>query len=563
MGKIKFFLIKFKKKWDEYPFFASIFVFAAIFIFFGIIYFNNPGISEMDDHFFHFKYSYLLRTEGLKAINNFKWIYFSEYIQENNRYPVSLFQVLSIPFTYVKDMILGLKINGVFWASLTVALIYYIFRKSKIKYALVFILILLSSQHFFKRIIMGRPFVLTMALVILEIYLASNKKYRMLFVVSLFHVLWHQSTFFLPIIITIMAERARYIESKMVFLKNIINVTVAVVIGMAFYPGFPKNLWAWIRDLISINYASNYAGLRGEGSELYTVDPLNVFFGATDVFFLIVVVSTAFVIYYYISSKSTAVNKKISEKSEYSVLIYTSFIFLLISILGASSVSGRFFDFYFPIAVYLGGLIFARIIKDKNIFLHHAIRNYLVFAVVIFYIFAVGNNFINKEVDISKKDYRPIEKISEWIENKSSEKEIIFLNNWSWFATSFFYNNKNFYAMGIEPKILSNYDKKLYWKWYNIFHYNYYCEKEEDCQNEAQEVSKKLADLKDNEKNIFAKENGRKIINSIKEDFNSRFLVSDSAILSATIELNNDQIDEKFESKSEYNGLILKAYKFK
>jgi hypothetical protein len=150
--------------------------FVVIFSFFSFTYVDSPGEPRIDDHYFHLKYAYLLRTEGLEAINNFNWIYFNGLAHGSGRYPVTLFNVMLIPFTFISDMITALKFVDVFILSTSISIIYYSMKKMKVKYAFLVSLLLLSIEYMTLRLLLGRAFILIIALIFLEVYFTSAKK---------------------------------------------------------------------------------------------------------------------------------------------------------------------------------------------------------------------------------------------------------------------------------------------------------------------------------------------------------------------------------------------------
>lgn len=559
VDKIKKGIKMIRDSWNNYPFFASFCILTLVFLAYSFIYINNQGISALDDQFFHFKYAYLLWISGWDVVTNFDWISLSRVAQEHTGYELSLFQISMIPFTFVRDMIVGLKLYDIFGASLCLGLMYYVFRKSQIKAPLIFLLILSSSGYFLARILMGRGFVLIIALAFLEIYLAVGKKYKKLFWIFLLHVLWHQATFFFPLMIVAVVEAARYIASQKMFWKNFFSAGIASVLGMAFSLNFPYNIIALIKGLRDIHMNIIQSGFKAEGNEVYVKNSLSSFFGSSEFFFLIFFICTAAVIYYYILGKR---EKKVND-NDLSVLMYAIFFFSLISIAGSLLVSGRFYDFYIPSVIFLGAIIITKITVDGKINLNKNISRYLFFGLMLFYIFSVSNVFLNLQIAISKNDYRPWKEAAEWVRTKSDGRESIFLQNWSYFPVSFFYNSGNTYTMGIEPITLLDYDPKLYWKWYNIFASNYYCEERRDCSSEANALAQKMNNYTDEQKNEIYKENGEKIVITIKNDFKARFIISDSSNFNKNLDLNNNLVKESFEVKSEINNSVVSAYELK
>ena len=55
-----------------------------------------------------------------------------------------------------------------------------------------------------------------------------------------------------------------------------------------------------------------------------------------------------------------------------------------------------------------------------------------------------------------------------WLKENTNKKDIVFYLNWGYFSFLFFWNQDNYYINGMDPVFLLKYDKKLYWKLYNM-----------------------------------------------------------------------------------------------
>ena len=55
-----------------------------------------------------------------------------------------------------------------------------------------------------------------------------------------------------------------------------------------------------------------------------------------------------------------------------------------------------------------------------------------------------------------------------WLKENTKERDIVFYLNWGYFPFLFFWNQSNYYINGMDPVFLLKYDKKLYWKLYNM-----------------------------------------------------------------------------------------------
>jgi hypothetical protein len=492
----------------------------------GVYSGNGP---KVDDHYFNFKYAYLLTTDFTKATQDFDWIALTPEIESGHRYGVNLFNFSLIPFTYIDNWLVGLHIADAFYASCFLTLLYFVLRRASVRYPLFFAFASMSIFYFFDRILSGRSFVFVLALIFLQIYFAIEKKYKYLFFAVFFHILWHQNTYFMPVIIVILVELSRYIVERKIYIKNIVVTPLAIVVAMMFYPGFPGSVFGWMTNIFKIQHSSIAEQTPISGGELwpknineYIVD--NVFL----MLFLIFVIVASVIVFVdiYKHKKDYDVNKK------YLIWICSLFLFILFCLCGSVFVSGRFFDFLIP-AIFVSGAFLISIlykrINDKEDIFQKILKITMTSTLVIL---IWQNIFINFK-EATKFDYEPAGKVAQWIEKESNNKrEKVFLYNWSVFPLMFFENSNNVYSMGIEPNSLKSKDEELYWKYYNIFRNRYYCEQMRDCRDEYEK-------LNDDEK----KENGRKIINSIKNDFGAKFIVSTSGLFTNILLQNLDLVD--------------------
>jgi hypothetical protein len=554
-----------KNLWCAKPLFAAAVVFFFVFAVYAIAYIPAVGASAIDDHFFHFRYASLIKEKGLDVVKNFPWIYYTKMAQEHIPFSVSLFHFALIPFTYIKNPILGLKISDIFWASLAYSSFYYLLRKIRIKWAFFYVLILLSFPYFSIRMLMGRAFILTPFIIFWELYLAGKKRYKTLFFLVVFHVFWHQATFFIPIVVVGLVEISRYlIEQKFVY-KNIISTALGTVVGMSFFPGFPGNIWSWVTGLFI--FSRDISGVPNmdkiEGIEILPVNLLS-FWTRSDVAVFLLILGVAVFLYFYLKDREADFFRGNQDNfAAWRILVYPSFLLVFLFFCFAILSSGRLLDFYFVGTIFLLALVLQRVFAEEGSAINSRLKSYIFFGVVIFF----GVAFLSslsalKENSRKNDDYRGIGEASKWIKERSTEGEVVFLHRWDNFPAAFFYNQKNNYTMGIEPNALLGYDPSLYWKWYNIFLYNFYCGLPKDCSEEKEALVKTLGSDQ-GKVDEFNKENSKKIIGSIKNDFKSRFIISSSSTFNSVLRQNLDLIDDSFLYTSKETGAKIGAFELK
>ncbi|PID52660.1 MAG: hypothetical protein CR972_00750 [Candidatus Moraniibacteriota bacterium] len=529
-----------KRNWKK-PIIATLILFIGFFVALSFFLIFSGGDPRPDDHYFHFKYAELLRTEGWDVVENFRWIYLHSGPDGVHHYSVSLFQFFLIPFTYFEDKFIGIHVADAFFASGLIAIIYYIMRREKVQHALFFTILFAGSTFFLNRFLLGRAFVLMVGFVYLEMHFAIRKKYTSLFFMVMIHILWHQATYFMPILVLCFVEISRYVVEKKVFLKNFFAVVLGTLTGMAFFPGFPGSLIKLLKQILIIkdSTTSNSMGTMG-GSEMFTKSTASISAGHIIAGIVLFACFWAVVYVYYAYKNEDPRVKGIIKKEQIIWFVCLSF-FVAFILVASFMVTGRFFDFAFPGFVFLAGCTFTILIKTNLIDAQAFEGKYFaiiscipLFCVSAFSFFSVYDN-------ASSYDVAPIKASADWINERSETSEKVFLHNWSYFVTLFFANSDNVYSMGLEPTTLKTYNEDLYWKYYNLFKSVYYCENRGDCKDELYDelmVKRTSSD----ERNMFKKENSKKIINSIKNDFDAKLIFSDSREFNGVLLLNAELI---------------------
>jgi hypothetical protein len=558
---------KFLALWQKSPLFASLGVGIIIFILYAIIYLPAAGVSTLDDHFFHFRIAKLFRQQGWSALTDFHWVYFVKNYQDGMRFGFSLFQLVLIPFTFFSNEILGLKLADILQISLVTGTFYYVLRKIRAPYAYFYLLIFISSYYMSARFMAGRAFALISILVMLEMYLAAAKKYYQFFIVSLIHVLWHQSTFFFPLGIGLIVEVIRMMQYQVFKVKTLIMGALAMVCGMAFFPEYPRNLFSWFSDVWRIHSVGvlDVEGIKNiEGIELKPME-LDKLVNISEIFFFLAMLGAGLMIFRYLQQKGIIkmsnsqiagdeVRKRDDEDENLlELLLFSQALFLLGCLLGTIAFSGRFSDFYLTGSIFLGAIAVTLIIKNRMITVSKQAGLFFRTVLLVFFVVFASVSLFNFHTNAMTKDFRHFQQAAEWISRQANPREIVFVDNWGFFSIMFFFNDKNYYSFGMEPMATLDYSPELFWKWFNLHENKMYCEKEYNCVKEKEEMVKMFRENPEYEK-PYLRESSNLIAKMIKEDFQSRFIVSQDEELNKLIELGNDTVKEKKIFYSRYQG---------
>jgi len=475
-------------------------VFIFFIILFSVIYFSVPKIISLDDPLFYIKYSSLIRDRGLEVIKNFHWIYFADNTRFGMLY--SLFNFVLIPFTFFPKLWLGIKFFGVMGASAVMFVIYWWFRKLKIKYSFLVLMFLWSIApfSFAYRIFYTRPFILMMIIVLLEIYCLWKKKYLLILLLAFLHIFNHGNTFYLPLFFAVTFFTFDYLHTKKADFKLLLTSALGTIFGMMILPNFPLNFLIMFKVVFNIYEAvlKKSQVFIPEGGENYGVNVLD-FISQNYLFIGLLICLFLFRIIYYIFQVK---NKEIEDKrltyfdlDKEHLVLNDSLFFINLTSLVAFVFTRRVSDFWFPlILIYLilNLKIFVTNIKIniKDEYKYIISKAVIVFIIIMF-VYLVTARSMNINLSIAGASMPEIFKGSaEWLANNTKDGEIIFLDNWSNFPNLFYYNTKNYYIMGMEPRFLYDYDKELYLYWYNIISMGFPCN-QVDCQEWGDKIKDK------------------------------------------------------------------------
>lgn len=543
---------------------ASLVLFLLLWIIFGLFYICGTGDTSVDDHLFHYNYASLLLERGWDAVENFDWIYLHKISSEGVRFQLSLYNVSLVPFTFFSDKMLGVKVVDTFFASAFLAIFYYVLRKSRVRYPLLFTLIMFTSSYFLIRVLAGRAFVLTIAFTLLEIYLVINKKYRKFFLVSVLHVMWHQATFFMPLLITVIVESARYLGEKKWNIKNNVIGFFAILLGMVIYSDFPRNIYSLVVNIFSVQEKAKEVGSI-EGVEAINRDFMSHFILSFEFFFLITLISVFFVVHYYLKNRSgdgeMIIQKK--EDTQRLVSLYAWFIFLIVVISGSLLFSGRLFDYYLPASIILFSLILTMAYEDRGIIMDNNFKKILNAAICVFVLLVGFGTTLSVKRYFAKFDQHHFKEAAHWISERSDDGDKIYLDNWSHFTVLFLYNDKNVYSTGLEPNDMLQNSPELYWKWYNFKKNLIYCEYDRDCSDIAKIFFDKTSSLSDEERDRYHKRNSARIIESIRDEFDAQFIVSDSDAFNRMLHRNGEFFSDVLQVKDDSGKTILEVFQIR
>ncbi|HEX8974158.1 MAG TPA: hypothetical protein VF817_01570 [Patescibacteria group bacterium] len=358
---------------------------------------------------------------------------------------------------------------------------------------------------------------------ILELYLLHRKKYWGVFFLGLAYFFWHTATFFFVpgvAILYFMFEGfygRKYAWKLVVF--SVIPMVFASVATLFFAPG----LFSYMKDVIFGVFYDTIIGNKvniSEGVELYAINTFD-FIKNDPVIMIMFVFVVVLEIYRYVLFKKGKFSFSENEKEK--LPLRGTLFFLSILFLAGSFVSLRNIDFFIffsaaYIAISINRALQGVVLNDW------VVRKSLPLATffIIGYLTISAGLFLQNGI-ASTGRYDQLKGAAQWLNENTEKQSVVFNTEWSWFAQLFFYDQNNFYVAGIEPRFMYDYNKEMYWIWFNISKRGYVCDKEV-C-NELQ-TSQNQALKDQNLKAAWISKEAPEVAYAVKNSFKSNYILT-------------------------------------
>ena len=454
-------------------------VFLIAFMVFLVL--QKNAVFADPDSFYHARMGVLTSEQG--AVRSFPWLPFTtlgqHYIDQHWLYHVAL-----IPFVRLLDPLVGIKLATVFFAAILITVAVWFLIKQGLKHAWVWALVLLAATPFTFRISLAKAPSLSLATLIIGIWLMFSKKRLWTFLIAWFFVLLYggflvliaaAGIFLLTNLVYDLVHQKtnigilKHVSPKpwwtWVGLKNydplhiFLCALAGAAVGLVINPFFPNTFNFIWEQAIQIGLV-NYRNIIGVGGEWYPYGLTN-FIGNN-----IVVVApfvVAFIFYLNNFRKAT-------------VRGWTMFL-LAIFFSVFTLKSRRYVEYAVPFLALSAAIMFHEALdkddwqKFKN-FLKDQLKNHkIISAVLIAYILVSlpyviwrdqKANFNNLNSGINAVHYK---NSASWLAQNSKKGEVVFHSDWDDFPVLFYYDTTNAYIAGLDPTFLYRQNKDRYWAW--------------------------------------------------------------------------------------------------
>lgn len=440
----------------------------------------SPNIPESDS-FYYLRLASLYKDRGIFNVD-FPWIYHS-VVRELSSSIWYGFGVFSIPFTFFKDLITGIKVEGIFLTVFALSLYYFVLRRHKVSFTALWpFLLFFAAPNSMFAFLMTRPQMISLPLAILLFSLLIKGPWWGAALAS-FGIAWFHLNFaWLPLIVLGAVELPRLIIEKRLDFKKIGGVLLGIILGFLLRPEFLNAVKLFYIQIFKLIFEQQSGLPLLLGAENLPLSAA-VLFKNFGVFLVIWVFSfvASFIAYRQLKNQKTSAGGDSSSdrgrtqndasyrqadttaKLSIAGSALTSLIFFILAMV----VARKAYSFWLAFGLMLAALIITHWKEIMPRF--HRFRNYTIGIIAAAFIFLIPYSSVKTLASLKKNAYPPdyLEDAALWLEKNSDQGDIVFNVHWAHFSPLFFNNQKNYYSTGLDPIFTYVYEPSLYWK----FHY--------------------------------------------------------------------------------------------
>lgn len=425
------------------------------------------------DGFYHAKITWFL-SQG-KIIRDFPWMQFSS-LRNNFTDHHFLYHILLVPFIYIKSPLIGLKIATVFFTSSSILVFYWLLKRFKIIWPFLFALLFITMEGANFRLSLVKANSLSLIMIWLIIYaLFKNQKIMLLILGFLF--VWLYGGWPLAILIFMAFILAEKIYDKIhknnikIFFSQIIDkfsqekrkhkdtklflyLLGGLFLGILINPYWPKNLYLYYQQIIQIGII-NSQGQFPVGGEWYGTSIMNIMSAGPHIFVALTIISLVLLLN----------PKKASRLTIASFLLTLLFMVLTLK-------SRRYIEYFMPLELLFVASGFTDLKEIINIRKLEKLWNtsswylktYLLIVIMVFATLIMPPIY-QKTLNTKLSERWPMDKFEQasyWLKNNSPDDAIVFHSDWDEWPALFYFNDSNYYIVGLDPTFMENFSPSLH-----------------------------------------------------------------------------------------------------
>ncbi|MEK7192281.1 MAG: hypothetical protein AAB646_02090 [Patescibacteria group bacterium] len=452
-----------------------------------IFNFSYSGIPDTDS-FYHIRHSWIYRTQNLFD-SSFPWTQYSAI----KHYGADIwygFHILSIPLTYISNLVLSVKIGGFFVTVISLFLVFGALSRLQVSWPVFWVLIFyFSSADPMFRLTMLRPHAISLGLnMMIFAYLINVKGIPdrnnaiILFFLSAAFSWVHLSLAWMPILTAGTIGLVQFLKKQKIDWLHIMAVGFGLVVGWMMRPnplGAAKLAYIQVAQLIVEKSRGVPLRFGRELTPFAWENFLDQLLPIT-IFLLI----AAVVVFWLFSKKINVLD------SVWSSMILTALFFYM-----TFGVARRSSEILAGFSIIFLSLVFTHY---RNLAASSEARSFftIVAAVILAYM-PIKNIYRFETYTANAFHPEQFKEAALWLKENANPKEIVFNIHWDRFGQLFFWNYDNYYINGMDPIFQYAYNQSLYWKTHFLAIDSapgYTCGKIRCTQEEVEDIYKVLKD---------------------------------------------------------------------
>ncbi len=469
----------------EWWWLSYLLVFALAFIIF-LVFQASPFFADPDS-FYHAKMALLIRDQGI--VRDFPWLRLTVLGQHYTDQHF-LYHVLLIPFVTWLPPLIGLKLATVFFGATLFTVVYWMLRQFRIRWAMVFVLLLLVIRPFTFRISLAKAPSTSLIFFFVGLTWIFQYRIKRLFVLAFAYV-WYYGGFpllgiaalittgisllynrvhglrshrYIQKIYSLLGRHLRRRHERHPNLQALLAVAGGIAAGLIINPYFPQNLFFYWHQLVNIGII-NFQRVIGVGAEWYPYS-LGDLAANGAIASLLVLLALLAIIF----------RTKQQSKQSWALLVLTIFFFFL------TLKSRRYVEYYIPTAVIFSAFAISNALTGvTNRQLRHELGRLFQpgakrlggIAIVVYLLFGLGyiagRDFYNERADLNQGfALTKFQGVGTWLADHTPAGSRIVHSDWDEFPPLFYYDSHNTYVAGLDPTFLYKANQDTYWTWVNI-----------------------------------------------------------------------------------------------
>ncbi len=405
---------------------------AAFLVCFGLVLwieFAGPAIVD-NDGYYHIRWSWILR-QSAPHLPRFEWMPLTvlrpaDYVDHH-----FLFHVLLTPFTF-GDLRVGAKLAAPFFSAVALTALFALLVAYRVHFRWFWLALLAAgSEQFLYRMSMTRAPALSLALLAAGVWMILRRRLRLLALLT-FAFVWMYGMFPLMVVFAFAYAVTVYLCERRIELGALYATITGAVSGLVINPYFPKNLILMWRHVRMVG-----TGVPGvdPGTEWFPFDTWET------LRWNVALCAAGFVALLVFDYRK----RRDDNKPLFFLILATLFLVLNLR-------WSRFVEYWPPFAVLFAAFTLSEAVPQVR----SRLQRLVMAALVVTAGAALVMNVREARSDVrTETDPAAMRGAAEWLAQNTPAGSMVFNTGWDEFPALFYYNRRNVYVCGLDPRYLS------------------------------------------------------------------------------------------------------------